>query len=119
MKRYIVSLLLIAGLSAAVAQAIRGYGQFSVTNDDVDVPVVITNATTTAESVTLLGKSAPRVDNAGDVYVGPSSGNNTQAYRVPPGGEVVIQLQKGDATNLRLWYLDVTTADDGVTVIYR
>lgn len=119
MKRYIVTLLLIAGISGALAQARRGYAQFSKTASATGTPVQFTNAITQAGSVTVLGKSAPRTDNVGDVYIGITSGNDTQAYKIAPGGEVVIPLGVGEVTDLQHWYVDVTTANDGVTVIYR
>jgi hypothetical protein len=118
MKRYIVSLLLIAGLSAAIAQAIKGTGQFSTVNSTAATPAQFTNATVLCMEVTILGKSAPRVDNTGDIYVGPTSSNDTQAFKIAPGGEVVIKVTSG-FINLAGWYVDVTTANDGVTVIYR
>lgn len=117
MKRTFVAMLLLIGLAAALAQALKGTGQFSKTNSSAATPVAITNVLRCME-VTILGKSAPRVDNVGDVYIGPTSANDTQAFKISPGGEVLIKVTSGEI-NLGDWYLDVTTANDGVTVLYR
>jgi len=117
MKRYVVAFLLLA--IAAFAPPV-GTGQFSKTASSAGTPVAFTNAVVLVKEVTILGKSAPRTDNTGDVYVGVTSGNDTQAFKIAPGGEAVIRVERQDAfIDLSQWYVDVTTANDGVTVIYR
>lgn len=118
MKRYSIILFLILAIAGALAQVIKGTGQFSKTNASTTVPVVFTNATLQVMEVTILGKSAPRTDNVGDIYVGTTSGNDTQAFKIAPGGEASIKVTSG-YIDLASWYVDVTTANDGVTVIYR
>jgi hypothetical protein len=118
MKRYVVAFLLLAAV--AVFAPPIGTGQFSKTVSATGTPEAITNATVLVKEVVFLGKSAPRTDNTGDVYVGITSGNDTQAFKISPGGEAVIRVEDPSGfINLADWYVDVTTASDGVTVIYR
>lgn len=120
MRRYAIVAFLLLGLLFTVAQSIKGTGQFSKTVSATGTPEALTNATVLVKEVTFLGKSAPRTDNTGDVYIGITSGDNTQAFKLPPGGEAVIRVQDPSGfINLSSWYVDVTTANDGVTVIYR
>lgn len=72
-----------------------------------------------ATRVTILGKASPRTTNTGTVYVGPSSGNDTQPYPVTAGGEVVLRAQDTAPFNLRDWYVDVLNSGDGVTIIFQ
>ncbi len=117
MKRYIVAILLLA---VAVLAPPVGTGQFSKVNSATGTPVALTNAVTQVKEVVFLGKSAPRVDNVGDVYIGWASGNDTQPFKIAPGGEAVIRVENPERfIDLSGIYLDVTTANDGVTVIYR
>lgn len=120
MKRYIVLAVLLLGLAAAIAQSVKGTGQFSKTNADAAVPVALTNTTILCKEVVFLGKSAPRTDNTGDVYIGEKSGNDVNAFKLAPGDQAVVRVQDpAGFINLANWYVDVTTASDGVTVIFR
>lgn len=118
MKQYGILAVFLIGLAVALAQVPKGTAQFSKTNSDTAVPVAFTNVSVQVMEVTILGKSAPRVDNTGDIYVGTTSGNDTQAFKISPGGEAIIRVT-GGTINLAHWYVDVTTANDGVTIIYR
>ena len=70
------------------------------------------------QTATLIGKKAARTLNAGTVYLGIGSTNDTQALEILPGEIVEITASSGQKYDLNDWYLDVATAGDGVVVIY-
>lgn len=121
MKRaalYIIPVLLIA--FAAVAEEIRvGSGQIVTVSASTATPTVWTNANVWVRSVTILGKKAERTDNTGDVYIGPISTNDKQAFKIAAGAEVLLEAAPGTLINLGEWYVDSTTAGDGVVLIYN
>lgn len=70
---------------------------------------------------TLLGKKAAQTANAGSVYIGTIPGDGSQPYEIPSNGEAFLPAGRegvGPLINLADWYLDVTTADDGLYVLY-
>lgn len=120
MKRllYIIVPLLIT--LACMAEEIRvGSGQIIPIASSTGTPVAWTNANTWVRKVTILGKKAARTDNAGTVYIGPTSGNDTQGFAITAGGEAVLEAAPGSLINLADWYVDVTTNNDGVMLIYH
>lgn len=125
-------LFLLCGLAAlfglfllrSAAQTRSAFHVIYVTNTSTTVPTNFTagvNATTNinASVVTVRGQVSPRVNNAGTVYIGTTSGNDTQPYPVTAGGEVVIRIPEGRTINLRDWWVDVGTANDGICIIYQ
>ena len=72
-----------------------------------------------ASRITILGKISPRATNTSIVYIGPVSTNDFQPYPVQPGGEVTIAAPDTAPFNLRDWYVDVTTTNDGITIIFQ
>ena len=107
--------LVLATVSYAYFAAV---GQFSVTNSNTTVPVRFTNVTFQVREATILGNKSPRVINTGDVYIGPVSGDDSQTFVIAPGQEVILRAGDG-GVNLREWFLDVTVANDGLTIIWR
>ncbi len=70
---------------------------------------------------TLIGKKAYRTVNADTVYIGTRIGNDQQPYEITSNGESFLPAGRegvGPLINLADWYLDVTTADDGLYVLY-
>lgn len=118
MKRalFIALFLITAG---AIAQTVVGTGQIIPISSATGTPTRWTNATTLVRKVTILGKKSSRTANTGDVYIGPTSGNDTQAFKVAADGEAVMEAPPGTFINLSDWYVDVTTANDGVVIIYQ
>lgn len=116
--RKIMILLLATFLAAASAAYFAAVGQFTVINTSTTTPVRFTNITFQVREATILGKKGPRTSNVGDVYIGPTSGDDSQSFVVGPDAEVVLRAGEG-GLDLREWYLDVTTANDGLVIIYR
>jgi hypothetical protein len=102
----------------------RAWGVIYVTNASTTVPtnfVAGVSATTNiyASRITILGKPSPRGANTSTAYIGTTAGDSTQPYPVTSGGEVLIVAPEGSVFNLRDWYVDVGTANDGLTIIYQ
>lgn len=128
MKKYIflcgLAILFCLFLMRSAAQTRSAFNIIYVTNASTTVPTNFTagvNATTNifATVVTVRGQVSPRVNNAGTVYIGTASGNDTQPYPVTAGGEVIIRIPEGRTINLRDWWVDVGTASDGICIIYQ
>ena len=109
---------LFLALTVAASSAFLLGGQFIVVNSSTTVPIKLTNVTFQVRQATLLGKKGPRTDNAGDIYVSPISGDETQGFKIAPGEQAVISPPSGGA-NLSEWFLDVSVANDGVIIIYH
>ena len=60
----------------------------------------------------------PRTANSGIVYLGVTSGNETQPIAINPSEVYSISAPTGVIFDLSTWYLDVATNGDGVVVIY-
>lgn len=115
----IVALLALPILVYAAPERIAA-GIIIVTASDSGTPVSLTTGTNVwCVRATILGKKAARTANTGEVYIGPASANNAQPFKVVSDGEVVIEAAEGSSINLKDWYLDVTTNDDGVVIIYQ
>ena len=67
---------------------------------------------------TVIGNKAARTANAGIVYFGTGSGNDTQAFALAAGAVIYINAPVGCKMNFADWWVDVATAADGVTIIY-
>ena len=120
MKRllYIIATLLI-GFACAAQEMKVGSGQIIPISTATGTPTAWTNASTWVRKVTILGKKAARTDNVGTVYIGPTSANDTQGFAIVAGGEATLEAAPGTLINLADWYVDVTTANDGVMLIYH
>jgi hypothetical protein len=114
---FILSLLLIS--LPAVAQQRVGSGQMTIISAASGTPTAWTNAPTFVHKVTILGKKSARAANTGTVYIGPTSGNDTQPFEITTGAEVVLEAADGTLLNLADWYVDVVTNDDGVILIFH
>jgi hypothetical protein len=86
-------------------------------DNEASVAVVLT-AFISFERATVLGKKAARTANTGDVYLGLSSTNDTQPYKIATDTEIVIEAPPGKYMRLADWYVDVATAADGVVVLF-
>ena len=88
--------------------------------------LIITNTSTSAtvkfstnqkfKTCTILGLRSPQTTNTTMVFFGSST--NSQPYGVTPGGTVTITSQPGEFYNFSDFWLKVTTANDGLTIIY-
>ena len=121
MKRLIYILIpaLLVAMCAIAEETRIGAGQIIVTSANAATPAQWTNASTFVRKVTILAKKTARTANTGDIYIGPTSGNDTQAFRLSSDGQAVIEATPGTLINLADWYLDVTTANDGIVLIYH
>lgn len=90
------------------------------------VKTVASTATPEAASATdlycttmvLTGRKAARTPNTGDVYVGWTSTNDAQPYKITSDGEVWFNAPEGAKWNLAELYIDVTTNADGLVILY-
>lgn len=120
MKLKIVALFLSASVIVTVAAVIIVMGQFATLNSSTTVPAQITNAAIQATSVTLIGLKSPQTTNTSTVWVSyGQSVDGAQTVRVNPGEIINLALAEGRAFFVlsNIWF-DVTTANDGITVIY-
>lgn len=93
---------------------------FSSTNlvvASADVPAAI-GGEVPLKSITFCGYKAPRTANTGTVYIQVQSANGTNAIPLPSGATVTWSAPTGMRATLSQFYIDVATADDGVTVIW-
>ena len=106
-----------------IAQTAVAIGQFVVVNAADDPPVALTNAaagfSTKVKKLTFLGLKGHRSTNTSMVYVGWLSNNNTQIIGIPPGEPISPLCKEGEFFDLSKIWLDVTTAGDGVAVLYE
>lgn len=121
MKRILLSaLLLISTVTCFASDEDRhSASQVITTNSSTSVPTALSTTDIWFTRATVLGLKAARTANSGDVYIGPTSSNDAQPFKVLSSGEVVIQAQVGTKLNLKEWYLDVTIANDGVVIIWQ
>lgn len=120
MKVKIAALILACSVIVTVGAVIVVMGQFTKVNSDTGTPVQLTNAAIRATAVTLLGLKAPQTTNTSAVWVGyGQSADGAQPVRVNPGEIINLSLGEGRADFVlsNIWF-DVTTANDGITVIY-
>src|SRR5688572_7414766 len=121
MKRILLPLSLFVVLAcSAIAATIAVLSQSTVINTSTTAPIQVTNASIGASSVTLIGMKGPQTTNTTTVWVGYGlSVNGQQGIPVNPGQIVTLQLDPGAAffSLSNIWF-DVTTANDGLTVIY-
>lgn len=78
-------------------------------------PERLAAATTLCEIVLLEGKNARGTNNTGNVWVGTTSGNDTQLLMIAPGTTYELSAPAGKKIDLNLLYVDVATNADGVT----
>lgn len=81
-------------------------------------PEVIASEFTQFSHATFIGLKAERTANAGRVYLGVTSTNNTQPITLDPSEIKSISAPPGVLYSLHDWYVDVVTNGDGVVVIY-
>lgn len=119
MKKLIIAACLLITAAITIAETIRAIGQFVVTNAADDPPVRLTNTVIKAKRVTFIGLNGNRTTNTSMVYIGWLSNNNTQIIGILPGEPVSPLIPEGEFFNLSAIWLDVTTAGDGVAVLYE
>lgn len=112
-------LLLLAAALPAGAQGVKVF-QFAVANSSTTTPAQLTNAPLLATSFTIIGKaSAQGAANAGSVYIGTSSVDGANHYEIASGTYHVFTAEKGQAFRLSDFYFDVTSANDGVCILWQ
>jgi len=92
--------------------------QLTKTVSDPDVPEVLATEGTFYRWAVIIGKKSARSANSDRVYLGVTSGNNEQPYEISPDRYITLDAPPGTKIDLATWYLDVTTAGDGVVIIY-
>lgn len=120
MKFKIVAFLLLSSVIVTVGAVLSVMKQFNVTNASTSTPAQVTNAPIIATSITLIGMKGPQTTNATTVWVGYGiSTDGALGVAVPPGEIRTLVLGEGRANFVlsNLWF-DVSTANDGITVIY-
>ena len=116
-----IGLILVALAIGVVtyAQTVVKYDQFHIIATNT-IPRQIVTTNLYVRGVTFVGIKGvePITNNAGLVYVGASSTDGQQFITVTPAGEVVVSVKDNQLFNLKDWYLDAATTNDGVGVIY-
>lgn len=84
-----------------------------------DAPEALRSVQTIFREATIIGKRAPRVNNTGRVYLGVTSGNNTQSFPIGSGETVTLTAPGSLQYDFRDWFLDVDDNGDGVYVLFR
>lgn len=116
----LLSVIALLALPVAAAPELIGTGQIIVTASSAAMPVSLTTGTNVfCVRATIIGNKAARAGNTGDVYIGPLAANDTQPYKIATGEIHVMNAAAGTRFNLADWYLDVTTANDGLVIIYQ
>lgn len=119
-KGLFLSFTFIVAVTVVVAATISVMQQFTTVNSNTGTPVQLTNAPIMATAVTLIGTKAPQTTNTTTVWVSyGQSANGAQAVPVAPGSVVNLVLDPGRAFFVlsNIW-MDVSTANDGVTVLF-
>jgi len=84
----------------------------------VGTPEALAAVGTYFQYASIFGKKAARTDNAGVVYLGTTSANDTQGIAIGVGSLLSIEAPPKQKYDLGTFYLDVVTAGDGVVVVY-
>jgi len=92
--------------------------QITKTIAATDTPEALAADGTFFRRATLIGKKSARTNNAGIVYLGIGSTDDTQAIEISPNEVKGIEAPPGEKYDLNDWYLDVLNAGDGVIIIY-
>lgn len=119
MKRVMLILAMLAPFLALAEEQKVGSGQIVALASATGTPVQFTNGTTWVRGFTVMGKKAVRTDNVGTVYFGPTSANDTQPVPLASGEVAIFKAPPGTLFDLSTWYVDVTTANDGVVIIFQ
>lgn len=116
-----VTYLILKPIIAKADDKFVAYGQLLTNNASATAPMRLapSSANLWVSRITIYGRKAVRTDNVGDVWLGTSSGNDTQPIKIGAGGEVLIECQPGNKFNLYDFYLDVANADDGVVIVFH
>jgi hypothetical protein len=64
------------------------------------------------------GRTSIRSNNVGDVFLGPTAGNDFQPITIGAGALFVHEAAVGSRENLANWWLDVATATDGIMMLW-
>lgn len=115
MKKAFIGLVCLLALTAIAG--IVGSQQVIQTCSDSAVPVRITTNHLKMASMTIIGNKAARTANTGTVYIGPTSANDTQAIPITTGQILTFVAPPGQNIDLFDYWLDVTTAGDGVVIV--
>lgn len=117
----LMALLAMLALPEAQAQNAVKPQQFAVVNASTTVPVQLTNNTQiTANTITVIGKaSAQGSANVGSVYIGTSSADGANSFEILSGQIYNFTAPRGQSFRLSDFYIDVTSANDGVCIIYQ
>ncbi len=102
---------------SAKAQGTVDAIQLVVTNTSSTVPVRLSSNHMVFTYMTVIGNKSERVANTGTVFIGPTSTNDTQALAITTGQMIAVAVPPTERQDLYNWWLDPTTANDGVIII--
>jgi hypothetical protein len=106
------------GTIAVSGRAVDSYQTLTKTVSASGTPERISATDILFVSATIIGKSAARTNNTGTVYIGFSDTNDSQPLEITSGSELLVNAPSGTCLNLKDFYIDVATNNDGVVVNY-
>ncbi len=118
MLSILLGAVLLLPIFNVVGQAVVKYGSFTKTITGTTAAQLVTT-NLYVKTVTLRGQKSARTDNSDKVYIGWTSTDDTQAFPIAVGGEIVIEAGGDRQLNLKDIYLDVLQSGDGVVVFYK
>lgn len=88
------------------------------TNSSTTVPVRLASASVFFRKAWIYGNKAAQTANTGTVFLGNLSANASQPMAIATGVEKIIEAPPGAYMDFYEFYLDVATANDGVSILY-
>ena len=118
--RLCVLLLSVLAAGLLLADGLSGPRELTKTNSSATVPVRLTatQGQHLFRRATFFGKLQARTNNTDTVYLGWNSTNDTQVVALGSGASLVIEAPPDSWLDLYDLYLDVTSTNDGVVVVY-
>lgn len=116
MKKSLLGFVCLLVAIAVIAGQV-GSTQIIQTAADSSVPVRLSTNRVRMASMTIIGNKAARTANTGTIYIGPTSTNDTQSIPITTGQILTMVAPPGQWIDLYDYWLDVTTAGDGVVII--
>ena len=93
-------------------------GQIIKTVAAAATPEAITDTPVYFSYAHFIGNKAARTGNTGTVYLGVTSGNDTQPIAIATGATFTLSAPGGIKLDFHDFYIDVVTNGDGLVIIY-
>lgn len=132
MKKYspVIILIFLISIGVVIAQSVTEYRslsrqpevtptEFVKTVASTGTPEALSSTAIYCTKVVIQGQSAVQTANTSTAYLGWTSTDGAQAFKVASDAVYVFVAAPGTKYNLANWYLDVGTNSDGVVVIYE